>query len=127
MPLYYEHDQLFNVVKCSVPKSMAVKSAILNAGYKVSEEDVLSAFLVSERNGYGGIKVSGSHCNPRALKTDAPTRFLWDICRFAVSLWQGGATVGILELFWLLLQRLESEESAIFAGERSQRASGTTR
>lgn len=63
VPLYYEHDQLFNVVKCSVPKSMAVKSAILNAGYKVS----------------------GSHCNPRALKTDAPTRFLWDICRFAAK------------------------------------------
>ncbi|VDM53609.1 unnamed protein product [Angiostrongylus costaricensis] len=57
VPLYYEHDQLFNVVKCSVPKLIAVKSAILNAGYKVS----------------------GSHCNPRALKTDAPTSFLWDI------------------------------------------------
>ncbi|VDL79408.1 unnamed protein product [Nippostrongylus brasiliensis] len=63
VPLYYEHDQLFNVVKCSVPKSVAVKSAILNAGYKVS----------------------GSHCNPRALKTDAPTHFLWDICRFAAK------------------------------------------
>ncbi|VDN30595.1 unnamed protein product [Cylicostephanus goldi] len=62
VPLYYEHDQLFNVVKCSVPKAISVKSAILNAGYKVS----------------------GSHCNPRALKTNAPTQFLWDICRFAV-------------------------------------------
>ncbi|EPB73273.1 N2,N2-dimethylguanosine tRNA methyltransferase [Ancylostoma ceylanicum] len=50
VPLYYEHDQLFNVVKCSVPKA-----------------------------------VSGSHCNPRALKTNAPTHFLWDICRSAVS------------------------------------------
>ncbi|KAJ1360821.1 RNA methyltransferase tRNA(m5U54)methyltransferase [Parelaphostrongylus tenuis] len=63
VPLYYEHDQLFNVVKCSVPKLVAVKSAILNAGYKVS----------------------GSHCNPRALKTDAPVRFLWDICRFVAK------------------------------------------
>uniref|UniRef100_A0A6F7PSQ4 tRNA (guanine(26)-N(2))-dimethyltransferase n=1 Tax=Haemonchus contortus TaxID=6289 RepID=A0A6F7PSQ4_HAECO len=63
VPLYYEHDQLFNVVKCSVPKSVAVKSAILNAGFKVS----------------------GSHCNPRALKTDAPTQFLWDICRYAAQ------------------------------------------
>ncbi|WKY12751.1 hypothetical protein Q1695_003950 [Nippostrongylus brasiliensis] len=63
VPLYYEHDQLFNVVKCSVPKSVSVKSAILNAGYKVS----------------------GSHCNPRALKTDAPSHFLWDICRFAAK------------------------------------------
>ncbi|RCN23931.1 hypothetical protein ANCCAN_30380, partial [Ancylostoma caninum] len=34
VPLYYEHDQLFNVVKCSVPKAVSVKSAILNAGYK---------------------------------------------------------------------------------------------
>ncbi|KAL6742666.1 hypothetical protein Aduo_015794 [Ancylostoma duodenale] len=63
VPLYYEHDQLFNVVKCSVPKAVSVKSAILNAGYKVS----------------------GSHCNPRALKTDAPTYFLWDICRLAAK------------------------------------------
>ncbi|KAE9413858.1 hypothetical protein Angca_010106, partial [Angiostrongylus cantonensis] len=63
VPLYYEHDQLFNVVKCSVPKLIAVKSAILNAGFKVS----------------------GSHCNPRALKTDAPTSFLWDICRFVAK------------------------------------------
>ncbi|PIO73438.1 hypothetical protein TELCIR_04596 [Teladorsagia circumcincta] len=65
VPLYYEHDQLFNVVKCCVPKSVAVKSAILNAGYKVS----------------------GSHCNPRALKTDAPTHFLWDMCRYAGKNW----------------------------------------
>ncbi|CAJ0590101.1 unnamed protein product [Cylicocyclus nassatus] len=63
VPLYYEHDQLFNVVKCSVPKAVSVKSAILNAGYEVS----------------------GSHCNPRALKTNAPTQFLWDICRFAAK------------------------------------------
>ncbi|ETN75541.1 hypothetical protein NECAME_03731, partial [Necator americanus] len=61
-PLYYEHDQLFNVVKCCVPKAVSVRSAILNAGYKVS----------------------GSHCNPRALKTNAPVDFLWDICRLAV-------------------------------------------
>ncbi|KHJ96698.1 putative N2,N2-dimethylguanosine tRNA methyltransferase [Oesophagostomum dentatum] len=52
VPLYYEHDQLFNVVKCSVPKA---------------------------------VNVSGSHCNPRALKTDAPTQFLWDICRVAAK------------------------------------------
>ncbi|KAK6753670.1 hypothetical protein RB195_012949 [Necator americanus] len=62
-PLYYEHDQLFNVVKCCVPKAVSVRSAILNAGYKVS----------------------GSHCNPRALKTNAPVDFLWDICRLAAK------------------------------------------
>ncbi|CAI4222927.1 unnamed protein product [Auanema sp. JU1783] len=58
-PLYYEHDQLANVVKCCVPKAINVRSAILNAGYQVS----------------------GSHCNPRALKTTAPPSFLWDIIR----------------------------------------------
>ncbi|CAD6187051.1 unnamed protein product [Caenorhabditis auriculariae] len=59
VPLYYEHDQLANVVKISVPKAVNIRSAILNAGYKVS----------------------GSHCNPRALKTDAPLTFLWDLYR----------------------------------------------
>uniref|UniRef100_A0A8R1IE19 tRNA (guanine(26)-N(2))-dimethyltransferase n=1 Tax=Caenorhabditis japonica TaxID=281687 RepID=A0A8R1IE19_CAEJA len=57
--LYYEHDQLANTVKVSVPKAQSVRSAILNAGFNVS----------------------GSHCNPRALKTNAPMQLLWDIYR----------------------------------------------
>lgn len=62
--LYYEHNQMANVVKVSVPKSQSVRSAILNAGFKVS----------------------GSHCNPRAIKTNAPMHLLWDIYRQVVSL-----------------------------------------
>ncbi|CAL2046076.1 unnamed protein product [Caenorhabditis brenneri] len=57
--LYYEHDQMANTVKVSVPKAQSVRSAILNAGYKVS----------------------GSHCNPRAIKTNAPMSLIWDIYR----------------------------------------------
>ncbi|CAJ0950369.1 unnamed protein product, partial [Mesorhabditis belari] len=61
--LYYHHDQMSNVVKCVVPKIVNVRSAILNAGYRVS----------------------GSHANPRAIKTDAPTSLLWDICRYVAK------------------------------------------
>uniref|UniRef100_A0A1I7UW94 tRNA (guanine(26)-N(2))-dimethyltransferase n=1 Tax=Caenorhabditis tropicalis TaxID=1561998 RepID=A0A1I7UW94_9PELO len=57
--LYYEHDQMANVVKVSVPKAQSVRSAILHAGYQVS----------------------GSHCNPKAVKTNAPMQLLWDIYR----------------------------------------------
>lgn len=48
-----------NVVRCTVPKHVTVCSAIINAGYKCSI----------------------SHCNPKALKTNAPVSFLWDLCR----------------------------------------------
>ncbi|KAF1753776.1 hypothetical protein GCK72_020333 [Caenorhabditis remanei] len=57
--LYYEHDQMANTVKVSVPKAQSVRSAILHAGFKVS----------------------GSHCNPRAIKTNAPMQLIWDIYR----------------------------------------------
>uniref|UniRef100_A0A0R3RWW4 tRNA (guanine(26)-N(2))-dimethyltransferase n=1 Tax=Elaeophora elaphi TaxID=1147741 RepID=A0A0R3RWW4_9BILA len=59
IPLYYEYDQLMHVVKSAVPKSIDFRSALMNAGYRCSI----------------------SHCNPKAIKTDAPTSFLWDIAR----------------------------------------------
>ncbi|KAL3081891.1 hypothetical protein niasHT_037069 [Heterodera trifolii] len=59
VPLFYEHDQLMVVMKCPSPKMNVFRSALLNAGFRCSI----------------------SHCNPRAVKTDAPTSFLWDICR----------------------------------------------
>ncbi|KHN79995.1 tRNA (guanine(26)-N(2))-dimethyltransferase [Toxocara canis] len=59
VPLHYEHDQLMHVVKSPVPRLMNVRSAILNAGFRCS--------IV--------------HCNPRAIKTDAPVSLLWDIAR----------------------------------------------
>ncbi|KAK0410999.1 hypothetical protein QR680_005424 [Steinernema hermaphroditum] len=58
-PLYYEHDQLMNVVKSPVMRILNIRSAILHAGYRASI----------------------THCNPKGLKTDAPVSFLWDIAR----------------------------------------------
>ncbi|CAJ0577825.1 unnamed protein product, partial [Mesorhabditis spiculigera] len=63
VPLYYAHDQLACVVKAVTPKLIDMRSALLNAGYRVS----------------------GSHCNARAVKTDAPPSFIWDICRFVAE------------------------------------------
>uniref|UniRef100_A0A0N5ATX4 tRNA (guanine(26)-N(2))-dimethyltransferase n=1 Tax=Syphacia muris TaxID=451379 RepID=A0A0N5ATX4_9BILA len=59
VPLYYDCDQFWHIIKSPVPKSIMVRSAILNAGYNCSI----------------------SHCNPRAIKTNAPLDFLWDIVR----------------------------------------------
>ncbi|CEF61029.1 tRNA (guanine(26)-N(2))-dimethyltransferase [Strongyloides ratti] len=59
VPLYYDHDQLMNILKCAAPKHTVIKSAILNAGYRVSQV----------------------HTSPTALKTDCPQNILWDIVR----------------------------------------------
>ncbi|TKR60266.1 hypothetical protein L596_027541 [Steinernema carpocapsae] len=59
VPLYYEHDQLMNVVKCPVMRILSIRSALLHAGYRVSI----------------------THCTPKGLKTDAPPAFLWNIAR----------------------------------------------
>lgn len=67
MPLYYEHDQLMHIVKSPVPRVLNIRSAILNAGFRCSI----------------------AHCNPRALKTDAPMSLLWDIARTVVSINSG--------------------------------------
>lgn len=62
VPLYYEYGQLMHVVKSAVPKAIDCRSALLNAGYRCSI----------------------SHCNPNAIKTDAPMSFIWDIARTVV-------------------------------------------
>lgn len=51
-------------VHCTAPKAETIRSAIINAGFKVS----------------------GSHANPLALKTDAPPQVVWDIIRCWVKL-----------------------------------------
>lgn len=48
-----------SIVKCNVPPMMVFRSAILNAGYKVSY----------------------SHANKNSIKTDAPNSVIWDIVR----------------------------------------------
>jgi tRNA (guanine26-N2/guanine27-N2)-dimethyltransferase len=58
-PLYFVLPEVSKRVKCITPPMVPMRSAILNAGYRVS----------------------GSHCNTNALKTNAPPRFLWDVMR----------------------------------------------
>ena len=58
-PLYYVLSGLANCIKSSVPPLLEFKSAIVNAGYRVS----------------------GHHKEPNAIKTDAPTSVMWDIMR----------------------------------------------
>ncbi|CAK9300101.1 unnamed protein product [Gordionus sp. m RMFG-2023] len=57
VPLYYKMDKMTSSLQMSVPKSTVIKSAILNAGYRVSI----------------------SHCDPGSIKTDAPLNVLWGI------------------------------------------------
>ncbi|KAL6754856.1 putative N2,N2-dimethylguanosine tRNA methyltransferase [Haematococcus lacustris] len=59
VPLYYDLHDLCKTVRCQPPKSEVFRSALLNAGFRVS----------------------GSHANPLALKTDAPCTVVWDIVR----------------------------------------------
>ena len=59
VPFYYVQDRLCTLVKVRVSKMSVFRSAILNAGYRVSL----------------------SHCHKGAIKTDAPMDFIWDMMR----------------------------------------------
>ncbi|XP_058796550.1 tRNA (guanine(26)-N(2))-dimethyltransferase [Phymastichus coffea] len=59
IPLYYQLDRLTSVVKLQVPPMIQFRSAILNAGYRVSY----------------------SHAHKTSIKTDAPNQLIWDIVR----------------------------------------------
>lgn len=59
MPLYYTQDRLCSLVKTGSGRLVDFRSALLNAGYRVSL----------------------SHANKLALKTDAPNQFIWDMMR----------------------------------------------
>ncbi|XP_057338571.1 tRNA (guanine(26)-N(2))-dimethyltransferase [Microplitis mediator] len=58
-PLYYVLDRLMSIVRCDTPSMIKFRSAILNAGYKVSL----------------------SHAHKLSIKTDAPMQVIWDIVR----------------------------------------------
>lgn len=58
-PLYYQLDRLTSVARLQVPPMVQFRSAILNAGYKVSY----------------------SHAHKTSIKTDAPNQLIWDIVR----------------------------------------------
>lgn len=58
-PFYYVTDELSSVLRCSAPSASIIKSAILNANYKVSS----------------------FHGRKNSIKTDVPPLVLWDIMR----------------------------------------------
>ncbi|KAF4094423.1 hypothetical protein AMELA_G00015190 [Ameiurus melas] len=59
VPLYYVLDQLSSTIHCNTPSMLQFRSAVLNAGYRVSL----------------------SHACKNAVKTNAPAAVLWDIMR----------------------------------------------
>ncbi|KAI7860977.1 N2,N2-dimethylguanosine tRNA methyltransferase [Circinella umbellata] len=62
-PLYWTLQRLCGTIHCTSIPLTDLNSAILNAGYKVS----------------------GSHCGPATIKTDAPSHIMWDILRAFVK------------------------------------------
>ncbi|KAL5109682.1 tRNA guanine 26 N 2 dimethyltransferase [Taenia crassiceps] len=56
-PLYFQSDRLCAALRTPVPKIALIRSALLNAGYRVSF----------------------SHAALSSIKTDAPMSFIWDI------------------------------------------------
>ena len=62
-PLYYNVPDLANTVHCSCPPLHDFMSALLNAGYRVSN----------------------THAKANSVKTDAPNEVVWDIIRAWVS------------------------------------------
>ncbi|KAJ8949058.1 hypothetical protein NQ318_016960 [Aromia moschata] len=59
VPLYYALEKLSGTIHVETPPMMSIRSAILNAGYKVSF----------------------THMNRTSIKTDAPANVIWDIMR----------------------------------------------
>jgi tRNA (guanine26-N2/guanine27-N2)-dimethyltransferase len=58
-PLYYHIPDLANTMHCTCPTLHLFMSALLNAGYRVSN----------------------THCKSNSIKTDAPNEVIWDIMR----------------------------------------------
>tara|TARA_B110000971_G_scaffold160959_1_gene164533 strand:+ start:3741 stop:5762 length:2022 start_codon:yes stop_codon:yes gene_type:complete len=58
-PLHYDIHAMSMTLKATPPPMALFRSAVINAGYRVSP----------------------AHCNPLAVKTDAPTVVLWDLLR----------------------------------------------
>ncbi|CAL5223126.1 g5591 [Coccomyxa viridis] len=63
VPLYYNLHTMCKTLRVTPPGNSTVRSAIVNAGYRVS----------------------GTHANPLGLKTDAPPEVMWDIMRCWVA------------------------------------------
>ncbi|KAI4375173.1 hypothetical protein MLD38_013077 [Melastoma candidum] len=63
IPLFLSLHNLCSTLKCTSPSAVIFRSAVINAGYRIS----------------------GSHVNPLGLKTDAPMNVIWDIMRYWVK------------------------------------------
>ncbi|KAI3953687.1 hypothetical protein MKW98_017511 [Papaver atlanticum] len=59
VPLFLSLHNLCGTLKCTSPSAVMFRSAVLNAGYRIS----------------------GTHVNPLGLKSDAPMDVIWDIMR----------------------------------------------
>lgn len=63
VPLFLCLHNLCGTLKCTSPSAVIFRSAVLNAGYRIS----------------------GTHASPLGLKTDAPMSVIWDIMRCWVT------------------------------------------
>lgn len=59
VPLFLSLHNLCATLKCTSPSAVLFRSAVLNAGYRIS----------------------GTHVNPLGMKTNAPMGVIWDIMR----------------------------------------------
>ncbi|KAI9120831.1 hypothetical protein K1719_007864 [Acacia pycnantha] len=59
VPLFLSLHNLCSTLKCTSPSAVIFRSAVINAGYRIS----------------------GTHVNPLGLKSDAPMVVIWDIMR----------------------------------------------
>ncbi|CAL1356622.1 unnamed protein product [Linum trigynum] len=59
VPLFLSLHNLCGTLKCTSPSAVIFRSAVINAGYRIS----------------------GTHVNPLGLKSDAPMDVIWDIMR----------------------------------------------
>ncbi|KAK8961891.1 putative tRNA (guanine(26)-N(2))-dimethyltransferase 2 [Platanthera guangdongensis] len=64
VPLFLSLHNLSATLKCTSPSAVIFRSAVINAGYRIS----------------------GTHVNPLGLKTDAPMEVIWDIMRCWVKI-----------------------------------------
>jgi tRNA (guanine26-N2/guanine27-N2)-dimethyltransferase len=64
VPLFFSLHNIAGTVKCTSPSLVTFRSAVLNAGYRISS----------------------THVNPLGIKSDAPWDVIWDIMRCWVSL-----------------------------------------
>jgi len=59
IPLYFTLNSMSNTLHVTTPSMLEFRSALLHRGFRISN----------------------SHCNPNAIKTDAPNDVVWDIMR----------------------------------------------